>query len=99
MAVKPIIDTVSMLRDALSSGHGAKYKRLAEAMELRILDGSIEGGAKLPPHRSLADRLGVTIGTVSRAYAELERMGLVVARGLQSTCRQRSGPWPGPRCW
>mgnify|MGYP000358381396 CR=1 FL=1 len=77
MAVKPIIDTVSMLRDALSSGHGAKYKRLAEAMELRILDGSIEGGAKLPPHRSLADRLGVTIGTVSRAYAELERMGLV----------------------
>ena len=82
MAVKPIIDTVSMLRDALSSGHGAKYKRLAEAMELRILDGSVEGGAKLPPHRSLADRLGVTIGTVSRAYAELERMGLVVARGF-----------------
>ena len=90
MAVKPIIDTVSMLRDALSSGHGAKYKRLAEAMELRILDGSIEGGAKLPPHRSLADRLGVTIGTVSRAYAELERMGLVLARvGDGTFVRQR----------
>lgn len=90
MAVKPIIDTVSMLREALSSGHGAKYKRLAEAMELRILDGSIEGGAKLPPHRSLADRLGVTIGTVSRAYAELERMGLVVARvGDGTFVRQR----------
>lgn len=79
-----------MLRDALSSGHGAKYKRLAEAMELRILDGGIEGGAKLPPHRSLADRLGVTIGTVSRAYAELERMGLVVARvGDGTFVRQR----------
>lgn len=79
-----------MLRDALSSGHGAKYKRLAEAMELRILDGRIEGGAKLPPHRSLADRLGVTIGTVSRAYAELERMGLVVARvGDGTFVRQR----------
>lgn len=90
MAVKPIIDTVSMLRDALSSGHGAKYKRLAEVMERRILDGSIEGGAKLPPHRSLADRLGVTIGTVSRAYAELERMGLVVARvGDGTFVRQR----------
>ena len=90
MAVKPIIDTVSMLRDALSSGHGAKYKRLAEAMELRILDGGIEGGAKLPPHRSLADRLGVTIGTVSRAYAELERMGLVLARvGDGTFVRQR----------
>ncbi len=90
MAVKPIIDTVSMLRDELSSGHGAKYTRLAEVMELRILDGSIEGGAKLPPHRSLADRLGVTIGTVSRAYAELERMGLVVARvGDGTFVRQR----------
>ena len=90
MAVKPIIDTVSMLREALSSGHGAKYKRLAGAMEVRILEGSIEGGAKLPPHRNLADRLGVTIGTVSRAYAELERMGLVVARvGDGTFVRQR----------
>lgn len=90
MAVKPIIDTVSILRNALSSGQGAKYKRLAEAMEVRILEGSIESGAKLPPHRSLADRLGVTIGTVSRAYAELERMGLVVARvGDGTFVRQR----------
>ncbi|GLZ86663.1 transcriptional regulator [Metapseudomonas resinovorans] len=45
---------------------------------------------KLPPHRILADRLGVTIGTVSRAYAELERMGLVVARvGDGTFVRQR----------
>ena len=90
MAVKPIIDTVSILCEALRVGHGAKYKRLAEAMQVRIQEGSIEGGAKLPPHRSLADRLGVTIGTVSRAYAELERLGLVVARvGDGTFVRQR----------
>lgn len=90
MAVKPIIDTVPILRGALSSGQGAKYKRLAESMETAILDGRIEGGSKLPPHRSLADRLDVTIGTVSRAYAELERMGLVVARvGDGTFVRQR----------
>ena len=90
MSVKPIIDTVSILIEALSSGAGAKYKRLASAMEVRILEGSIEGGVKLPPHRILADRLGVTIGTVSRAYAELERMGLVVARvGDGTFVRQR----------
>lgn len=90
MAVKPIIDTVPILREALSSGYGAKYKRLAGAMEVRILEGHIEGGVKLPPHRNLADRLGVTIGTVSRAYAELERMGLVVARvGDGTFVRQR----------
>ncbi|WP_068824750.1 aminotransferase-like domain-containing protein [Pseudomonas sp. BMS12] len=90
MAVKPIIDTVSILCEALRVGQGAKYKRLAEAMQVRIQEGSIEAGAKLPPHRSLADRLGVTIGTVSRAYAELERLGLVVARvGDGTFVRQR----------
>lgn len=91
MAVKPIIDTVSILKSALDSGQGAKYKRLAGAMEIRILEGTLEGGAKLPPHRNLADRLGVTIGTVSRAYAELERMGLVVARVGDGTFVRRRG--------
>ncbi|MCP8467021.1 PLP-dependent aminotransferase family protein [Pseudomonas sp. ZM23] len=90
MAVKPIIDTVPILKEALGSGQGAKYKRLAGAMQTRILEGSIEAGMKLPPRRILADRLGVTIGTVSRAYAELERMGLVVARvGDGTFVRQR----------
>lgn len=91
MAVKPIIDTVSILKSALDSGQGAKYKRLAGAMEIRILEGTLEGGAKLPPHRNLADRLGVTIGTVSRAYAELERMGLVIARVGDGTFVRRRG--------
>ena len=45
MAVKPIIDTVPILRGALSSGQGAKYKRLAESMETAFLDGGIEGGS------------------------------------------------------
>ncbi|GAA3945902.1 PLP-dependent aminotransferase family protein [Allohahella marinimesophila] len=92
MAVKPIIDTVSLMKDALNSGQGAKYKRLAGAMEVKILEGVIEGGAKLPPHRTLADRLGVTIGTVSRAYAELEHMGLVMARVGDGTFVRQRGP-------
>jgi DNA-binding transcriptional MocR family regulator len=90
MAVKTIIDTVSMLRGALDRGQGVKYKRLAEAMEKGILDGAIGAGSKLPPHRILSDNLGVTIGTVSRAYGELERLGLVVARvGDGTFVRQR----------
>lgn len=80
MAVKIYIDMVSMMREGLLSGQGVKYKRLAQAMEKGILGGQIEPGSKLPPHRLLADKLGVTVGTVSRAYAELERLGLVVAR-------------------
>ena len=80
MAVKVSIDTVSMMRSALQEGVGAKYKRLAETLEKAIADGTLAPGSKLPPHRLLADKLGVTIGTISRAYAELERLGQVVAR-------------------
>ncbi|HSR72453.1 MAG TPA: PLP-dependent aminotransferase family protein, partial [Kiloniellales bacterium] len=46
--------------------------------------GRCRPGQRLPTHRDLAWRLGVTVGTVSRAYAEAERRGLItgeVGRG------------------
>ncbi|RON45621.1 aminotransferase-like domain-containing protein [Pseudomonas frederiksbergensis] len=90
MTVKVSIATVSILRGGLAEGRGVKYKRLAEALEKSIGEGLIEPGSKLPPHRLLADSLGVTIGTISRAYGELERVGLVVARvGDGTYVRQR----------
>ncbi|TWC27392.1 MULTISPECIES: PLP-dependent aminotransferase family protein [unclassified Pseudomonas] len=90
MTVKVSIATVSILREGLAQGRGVKYKRLAEALEKSIGEGLIEPGSKLPPHRLLADSLGVTIGTISRAYGELERVGLVVARvGDGTYVRQR----------
>jgi DNA-binding transcriptional MocR family regulator len=90
MTVKTSIAMVSILRDGLANGLGVKYKRLADAIEKGIAEGLIEPGCKLPPHRLLADSLGVTIGTVSRAYGELERVGLVVARvGDGTYVRQR----------
>lgn len=90
MAVKTNIDMVSIVREGLSNGQGVKYKRLSDAIETGILDGLIEPGCKLPPHRTLADNLGVTIGTISRAYGELEKLGLVVARvGYGTFVRKR----------
>ncbi|MVV48977.1 PLP-dependent aminotransferase family protein [Pseudomonas sp. PB120] len=90
MTVKVSIAMVSILRDGLANGVGVKYKRLADAVEKGIAEGLIEPGCKLPPHRLLADSLGVTIGTISRAYGELERVGLVVARvGDGTYVRQR----------
>lgn len=91
MAVKVSIGTVSMMRIELLEGVGAKYKRLAQAIEKAIAEGTFEPAAKLPPHRWLADKLGVTIGTISRAYAELERLGLVVARVGDGTYVRHSG--------
>lgn len=90
MKVKQIIDTVPLLKEVLQSAMGVKYKLLATVMADRIQKGEIEAGTKLPPHRILADALGVTIGTVSRVYGELERLGLVVARvGDGTFVRQR----------
>ena len=53
-------------------------------------------GEKLPTHRWLADKIGVTAGTVSRAYQEAERLGLVQARvGSGTYVYQNSGTVSG----
>ncbi|MGI9420304.1 MAG: PLP-dependent aminotransferase family protein [Geminicoccaceae bacterium] len=68
----------------LSLHPGPRYKALAEAIDVAIGEGELEPGRKLPPQRDLAYRLGVTVGTVSRAYALAEQRGLVrgeVGRG------------------
>ncbi len=61
------------LRDRL----GPRYVAIADALARDIEAGRIGAGEKLPPQRELAYRLGVTVGTVSRAYREAERRGLV----------------------
>lgn len=68
----------------LSLRPGPRYKALAEAIDVAIDEGELSPGRKLPPQRDLAFRLGVTVGTVSRAYALAEQRGLVrgeVGRG------------------
>ena len=82
MPVKANIDTDSIFRFFLPEGPGLKYKRLAQGIEESIRNGVLRQGVKLPPHRILADKLGVTAGTVSRAYGELERMGLVESTAI-----------------
>ena len=66
-------------------GHsGPRYAAIADALAADLAAGRFEPGDRLPTHRDLAWRLGVTVGTVSRAYAEAERRGLVsgeVGRG------------------
>jgi len=60
------------------------YRAIADALGRDIANGTLRPGDRLPTHRDLADRLNVTVGTVTRAYAEAERRGLVggeVGRG------------------
>jgi DNA-binding transcriptional MocR family regulator len=54
-----------------------KYLALAAAIESAIAAGQLQPGDALPTHRDLAQAMGVTVGTVTRGYAEAARRGLV----------------------
>jgi len=61
-----------------------RYQALADAIGRDVVAGVLAPGERLPTHRELAAALGVTVGTVSRGYAEAERRGLTsgeVGRG------------------
>ena len=76
--------TKSTWQPDLTTYSGPRYKALANALERDIATGRLEPGERLPTHRDLAWHLGVTVGTVSRGYAEALRRGLLageVGRG------------------
>jgi len=63
---------------------GPLYRVIADALGDDVAAGRLPPGTRLPTHRDLAFRLGVTVGTVTRAYAEAEKRGLIggeVGRG------------------
>lgn len=59
---------------------GARYKTLADQIAAAIASGELKPGDRLPPQRLLADALEVTVGTITRAYKEAERRGLLEAK-------------------
>ena len=68
----------------LDQASGPRYVAIADALAADISTGRLTPGTRLPTHRDLAWDLKVTVGTVSRAYAEAERRGLIygeVGRG------------------
>jgi len=77
-----VIDTLWVTMDwtpELSGQGGTVSGRLLTALRHDIIEGRLASGAKLPPHRELAHRLGIGIGTVTAAYAEAARQGLITA--------------------
>jgi len=60
------------------------HTSLVSAMKEAIADGRLSVGTRLPPHRALADILDLSVHTISKAYEELKRQGLIdshVGRG------------------
>ncbi len=72
------------------------YLSLADQIARAIHDGRLENGVRLPTHRHLAEDLKLSVQTVSRAYEELIRRGLIsgeIGRG-SFVQAQRSEPDP-----
>lgn len=61
------------------------YLAIADAIAEDVRSGRLAAGHRMPPQRALADRLGVDLTTVSRAYGEARRRGLLDARVGQGT--------------
>lgn len=57
-----------------------KYLAIAAGFADLIRSGDLPAGTRLPPQRRLAAERGVDLTTVTRAYDELKRMGLVEGR-------------------
>jgi DNA-binding transcriptional MocR family regulator len=65
------------------------YLAIADAMTQDVESGTLAKGDRLPPQRDLAWKLGVTLGTVTRAYKEAEQRGLLTGEvGRGSYIRQ-----------
>lgn len=89
------------MSDTISSDHiatlpqttgGPKYKRVADAIQSAIRSGDLSVGDRLPPVRELAWSLGITPGTVARAYTVLTDAGHVVAEvGRGTFVAQQNG--------
>ena len=64
----------------ISELSGPRYQRIVEAMEADIAAGRLVRGQQLPTQRALAKALGIDLTTVTRAYTEARRRGIMEAR-------------------
>ena len=68
---------ITILLDHISFGTGRKYRQIMRGIQAALSAGALRPGDRLPPQRELANALGVTMGTVTRAYREIDKLGLV----------------------
>ena len=65
--------------EALATKTGPAYQRLADGLHGAITSGTLTIGERLPPQRELAYELGVSTGTITRAYDLATRRGDITA--------------------
>lgn len=72
-------------KPVIRKAEGPAYLAIANALEADIQAGTLTAGTRLPPQRALARFLALDFTTVSRAYNEASRRGLVEGRVGQGT--------------
>jgi DNA-binding transcriptional MocR family regulator len=76
---------MTMWTPDLSRHNGPRYLAIVEAIAEEIERGGLKPGDQMPTHRDLANHLGVTTGTITRAYSEAARRGLLVGETGRGT--------------
>lgn len=61
------------------------YRQVSDALRSAIHAGELQVGDKLPAHAAVAEKYGVSVGTVKRAYADLHDAALIVTRQGQGS--------------
>ncbi|PFG44308.1 GntR family transcriptional regulator [Isoptericola jiangsuensis] len=61
------------------------YEQIRSQVAGLVAVGDLAPGDRLPASRTLAHDLGIAVGTVQRAYRELEQSGVVVSRRRTGT--------------
>jgi len=69
----------------IAKGAGPVYLAIADGLAEDILAGRLAPGVRLPPQRTLADALGIDFTTVTRAYTEARKRGLIEGKIGQGT--------------
>ncbi|AWB50299.1 PLP-dependent aminotransferase family protein [Gemmobacter aquarius] len=88
--------TETIWKPDLAQYPGPKYLALSRALREAIRSGAMAEGVQLPTVRDLAWSLGVTPGTVSRAYALATQEGLLAATVGRGTFVAAREPRLGP---
>jgi DNA-binding transcriptional MocR family regulator len=91
-----MIAAMTMWIPNLDGRRGPKYRAIADAIDEEVQQGTLRAGARLPPHRDLADHLGVTVTTITRAYTEAARRGLISGHVGRGTFIRGSEPDDAP---
>ncbi|MCX0222173.1 GntR family transcriptional regulator, partial [Escherichia coli] len=81
---RPDVAAREWVQDVLAH-NGPIYLRIVNSLERTVRRGGLAPGQRLPSQRALAQQLGIDLTTVTRAFDEARKRGLIEARGPQGS--------------